>query len=53
VIGRLVDRVIGKSVDRENRESLATKDIEEHGRKFGSLGVNRVSPLDLGMDRVG
>ena len=53
VIGGSGDLESGGSGDRENRGSLATKDIEEHGRKFGSLGVNRLSPLDIGMNGGG
>jgi hypothetical protein len=36
----------GKS---QNQKSFTTKDTKEHEGKFGALGVNRVSPLDLGM----
>jgi len=47
------DLEIGGSGDLENRGSLATNNTEEHGRKFGSLGVNRLSPLDIGMNGGG
>jgi hypothetical protein len=31
------------------QNQLTTEDTKEHEGKFGALGVNRVSPLDLGM----